>query len=76
MKAILEEERALRAARGQAEPAGRGAPLAVHRFSNGMRSAVLGPEYRVTLKAERAADGKIAITHANEQPNAQQRPTE
>lgn len=61
----LAAERAARTARGQAEPAGAVAPKIVRQHSNGMRSAVLGPEYMSTLKAERQADGQLVIRHAN-----------
>ena len=42
---------------------GPGAPLSVRVHPNGMTSAVLGPDYMVTLKAERRADGSLAVTH-------------
>jgi hypothetical protein len=61
----LAAERAERAARGQAEPTGAVAPKVVRLHANGMRSAVLGPEYMSTLKAERQADGQLVIRHAN-----------
>lgn len=62
-QAMLDEERAMRAARGEREPTGPVAPLSVRRYSNGMRSAVLGPEYLVSLTANRTPDGKVTITH-------------
>jgi hypothetical protein len=61
----LAAERTARTARGQAEPTGAIAPKVVRQHSNGMRSAVLGPEYLSTLKAERQADGKLVTRHAN-----------
>jgi hypothetical protein len=61
----LAAERAERAAAGQPEAAGPVAPRRVRQHPNGMRSAVLGPEYMSTLKAERSADGKLVIKHAN-----------
>lgn len=60
----LAAEQAERRARGAADQ-GPGAPLIVRQHANGMRSAVLGPDYMVTLKAERGADGKLSIKHAN-----------
>lgn len=69
LRAPTEEElaadRAARKARGIAEPSGRKAPLAVRQYPNGMRGAVLGPDYLVTLKAERTADGKLVVKHAD-----------
>lgn len=61
----LEAEKADRKARGIAEPTGPTAPLAVRQHASGMRSAVLGPEYMVTLKAERGPDGRLIVRHAN-----------
>lgn len=61
----LEAEKAERQARGEPEPAGPVAPRSVRQHANGMRSAVLGPEYMVTLKAERGPDGKLIVKHAN-----------
>jgi hypothetical protein len=61
----LAAERTERRARGQAEPTGPVAPMIVRQHSNGMRSAVLGPEYLSTLKAERQANGQLVIRHAN-----------
>ena len=77
---ILESERAARQVRGQPEPSVDRAPLVVRRHANGMQSALLGPEYLVTIKARRGADGKVEVTHsdpAHEHPAAQvQRATE
>lgn len=39
------------------------APLAVRQYPNGMRGAVLGPEYLLSLKAQRRPDGTVAVTH-------------
>ncbi|EHR70113.1 hypothetical protein BurJ1DRAFT_1241 [Burkholderiales bacterium JOSHI_001] len=61
----LAAERAERKARGEPEPGANRVPLAVRQHPNGMRSAVLGPEYLVTLRAERGPDGKLVIKHAN-----------
>lgn len=74
--------RAARGARGIAEPSGHKVPLAVRQYSNGMRGAVLGPDFLVTLKAERTADGRLVVKHADpahDHPSVsqhQQRPTE
>jgi hypothetical protein len=37
--------------------------LIVRQHANGMRSAVLGPDFLVSIKAERSPDGKLAVTH-------------
>lgn len=76
----LSQERAARQAQGIAEPSGPGAPLAIRQHASGMRSAVLGADYLVTLKAQRK-DGKLIVTHENpadQHPGASQteRPTE
>lgn len=42
---------------------GPGAPLSVRVHPNGMTSAVLGPDYMVTLKAERRPDGSLVLKH-------------
>ena len=77
---ILESERAARQAKGLAEPSAQRAPVAVRQHANGMYSAVLGPDYLVTIKARRSADGKVEVSHTNpahEHPTAPaQRPTE
>jgi hypothetical protein len=62
--AELAAEQAAARARGTADQ-GPGAPLRVRLHPNGMRSAVLGPDYMVTLKAERDVNGKLVIKHAN-----------
>lgn len=62
-EAMRASERAGRAASGVAEPGARSGPMRVVQHSGGMRSAVLGTEYLVTLKAQRRADGSLAITH-------------
>lgn len=58
-EAMEASERATRQARGQAEPA----PLRVQWHANGMRSAVLGADYLITLKGERRADGSVRRFH-------------
>ena len=62
-EAMRASERAGRAASGVAEPGARSGPMRVVQHSGGMRSAVLGTEYLVTLKAQRRADGSLDITH-------------
>ncbi len=44
---------------------GPGAPLSVRMHANGMKSAVLGPDYMSTLIVERQADGTLVKRHAN-----------
>ena len=39
------------------------APLVVREYPNGMRGAVLGPEYLLTLKAQRRPDGTVEVSH-------------
>lgn len=65
LRAMLEEERAARRARGQSEPSAAPTPLATRQFPSGMRSAVLGRDYLITIQAQRRADGKAEILHAN-----------
>ena len=57
-----EEAEAMRASQGAARAA-KTAPMRVVQHAGGMRSAVLGTEYLVTLKAQRRADGTLDITH-------------
>lgn len=81
LESMLQEERAQRRARGEPEVAATSAqPLSVRRHASGMRSAVLGPEYLVTVQGKRAADGSMVQTHADpahEHPTpAKQHPTE
>lgn len=62
-EAMRASESAARTARGVAEPGARTGPLRVVQHGGGMRSAVLGAEYLVTLRAQRRADGSLDITH-------------
>jgi hypothetical protein len=62
-EAMRASQGAARAARGMAEPAAKAGPMRVVQHSGGMRSAVLGAEYLVTLKAQRRSDGSLDITH-------------
>ena len=62
-EAMRASERGTRAARGVAEPGSKSGPLRVVQHAGGMRSAVLGTEYLVTLKAQRRSDGSLDITH-------------
>jgi hypothetical protein len=45
--------------------AARTAPVVVRQHANGMKSAVLGPEYMSTLIVERGPDGKLVKRHAD-----------
>ena len=45
------------------------APLVVRQYPNGMRGAVLGPEYLLSLKAQRRADGSVEVSHDQPQHN-------
>ena len=63
-EAMRASQSAARAARGVAAPAAaKSGPMRVVQHGGGMRSAVLGTEYLVTLKAERRADGSLAVIH-------------
>ncbi|HEY9238043.1 MAG TPA: hypothetical protein VIP10_04305 [Burkholderiaceae bacterium] len=64
-KELLEAERAARKARGQAEPSETKTPVAIRQHANGMKSALLGPDFFATLKAERAPDGRLITKHAD-----------
>lgn len=60
LAAMIEQERAARAASGKSEES---VPLVVRQYPNGMRSAVLGPDFLVSIKAQRQPDGKIVVSH-------------
>jgi hypothetical protein len=62
LETMHSDERAERKARGLPETA-EPAPLRVQLHANGMRSAVLGPDFLVTLKGERRADGSVRRFH-------------
>lgn len=62
-EAMRANESVGRSARGAAAPGAKSGPVRVVQHGGGMRSAVLGTEYLVTLKAQRSADGSLAITH-------------
>lgn len=64
MKELVEAEKAARKARGLPEQT-ETQPVQVRTHSNGMKSAVLGAEYLVMVVAEKDADGKTVIRHAN-----------
>jgi hypothetical protein len=61
-----EEFEAMRAAEPQT--AAKTAPVQVRQHANGMRSARLGPEYLVTLKGTRRADGSVQQFHPVAEP--------
>jgi hypothetical protein len=62
-EALRASQSAARAARGLPDSAAKAAPVRVVQHAGGMRSAVLGTEYLVTLKAQRRADGSLDVTH-------------
>jgi hypothetical protein len=64
LRAPTEEEAAAMSAASRARAAK--APAVVRQHANGMRSAVLGPEYLSTLQAERSSDGRLVIRHASQ----------
>jgi hypothetical protein len=63
LRAPTEQELAAEQARTGAT--GPGEPLRVRVHANGMKSAVLGPDYMSTVIVERAADGRLVTRHAN-----------
>lgn len=75
LQALLEAERADRTARGEPEPTA-AAAVAVRQHANGMRSAVLGPEHMIYLKAQRTPDGKLVISHDKPGHEHAARPTQ
>lgn len=62
LEAMHASERAARKARGLPETA-EPTPLRVQLHASGMRSAVLGPDFLVTLRGERRADGSVRRFH-------------
>jgi hypothetical protein len=60
-----EEAKAMAAAEREARKGEPQRTVILRQHANGMKSAVLTPEYLSTLKAERQPDGKLAITHAD-----------
>lgn len=78
--AMQASEQAGRTTRGLPEPGAMSGPLRVVQHAGGMRSAVLGTGYLVTLKAQRRADGSLGIGHNQpglDQPVSRElRPTE
>jgi hypothetical protein len=65
LKQMLDAEKADRKARGQPEPSADSQPVQVRTYASGMRAAVLGPEFLVSLEAHRDADGNLAVRHAD-----------
>jgi hypothetical protein len=74
LKQMLEAERAARKAKGQPEPSADPQPLEVRTYSGGMKAAVLGPEFLVTLEARRDADGNLVVTHSRPEYDAHAEP--
>lgn len=64
LKQMLEQEKAARKAKGEPEPSADAQPLEVRTYSGGMKAAVLGPEFLVSLEARRDADGNLVVTHS------------
>jgi hypothetical protein len=65
LKQLLDEEKAARKARGEPEPAADAQPVEVREYGDGMKAAVLGPEFFVTVLVERDENGELVIRHAN-----------
>jgi hypothetical protein len=81
LASLLAAEKAQRVAAGQPDLGAAPPALLVREHANGMKSAVLGTEHLVTVKAVRAPDGRLVRLHthpAQGQPAvpAQSRPTE
>jgi uncharacterized protein (DUF2141 family) len=80
-KELNAAERAARKARGLPEEA-TFEPVQLRTYENGMKAAVLGADHLVSVVAERDADGKLVVRHANPAdehvaaPAADQLPTE
>ena len=64
LKQMLAAEKAARKAKGEPEPSADSQPIEVRTYSGGMKAAVLGPEFLVSLEARRDADGNLVVTHA------------
>jgi hypothetical protein len=65
LQQMLDAEKAERKARGKSEPAADRQPVQVRTYASGMKAAVLGPEYLVSLEARSDADGNLTVRHAN-----------
>ncbi len=65
LKDLLDAEKAARRASGIAEPSADAQPVRVRTYASGMKSAVLGPDYLVTVQARRDASGNLVVSHAN-----------
>ena len=63
LKKMVDDEKAQRKALGQAEPSANPQPVEVRSYASGMKAAVLGPEFLVTLEARRDADGSLVVKH-------------
>jgi len=64
LKQMLEQEKAARKAKGEPEPSADPQPVEVRTYSGGMKAAVLGPEFLVSLEARRDAEGNLVVTHS------------
>lgn len=64
MKALMEAEKAQRKARGLPEQV-EARPVQVRTHASGMKSAVLGPDYMVTVQSQRDPSGNPVVSHAN-----------
>ncbi|MEP7706097.1 hypothetical protein [Paraglaciecola sp. 25GB23A] len=71
LKDMLNAEKAARKARGESEPSAEPQQVEVRTYNSGMKSAVLGPEYLISLEAHRDADGNLVVTHSNPKYRAQ-----
>jgi hypothetical protein len=74
LKQMLEAEKAERKARGEPAPSADPQPLEVRTYSSGMKAAVLGPEFLVTLEARRDAEGNLVVAHSKPEYDAHAEP--
>ena len=65
LKELVEAETAARRARGMPEPSANPQPVQVRTYPSGMKAAMLGPDFLVTVQARRDANGNLVMGHAN-----------
>lgn len=82
LKQMIAAEKASRKAQGQVAESTDAQPVEVRTYSDGMKAAVLGPEFLVSLEARRDADGNLIVSHSrpeydgHAEPAATELPTE
>jgi len=65
LKEMLEAEKADRMARGKPESAAEAQPVQVRTHASGMKSAVLGEDFLVSVEAHRDTNGNLVMKHAD-----------